>query len=697
MNKRGWRLHVWVLLWYIGLTLLMTWPTILHLSDSVIGAGGDGWQAVWRFGDSYNRAVASLKSDTGWKFFTAEFLGGGEARLTNLSVWPWMPLKMLFGLPTAYNLVYLLSFVLSGYAMYLLASYWGPTETGKSVWVQEAPAFLTGLFYMFLPYHAAHGLGHFGAMQMQWIPFIILVCLSLYRRFSWGKFVLLWILLTIQVWTEHHYALWLALLAVITVMFFRKDLLKKVSWRKWQLWALMGAFLILLFVSVGLSYYPTLRLSTQSDTLELGQGQTIRFSADLFSLVVPASFHSVWGGVFHSLFGTYFTGNIAESTQFLGFVPLLLVIFFRQHIPRAHKKYWLTVMVIFLLIALGPRLHVFGHVFSWPMPYALVDSWPVFSAVRTVARAGVMVSVAMSLLFYWVLKQNVNRRGSAIVLGVVLLLEFSFLPVPIQSAELSPIYNSVRPGVRTRIIEIPAATNYTAASRALFASQVHGKEVLGNNALERAQAAEEFDLPRAVPAVRQLLYLRTVDLRRDRSEFFAQSLPESLPDALTFFDVGEIILHTDSLSALEISAIRGFLEEDAHLTPIHISDALLYQIPDTFTVPHDGVFLMRDKRWQAVGLDPKRGHVFGEIESGAAITLVNVTSTPVAMRIKLSLAPESPGGLRLKLGDKVIGEIKPGGVGVYPIGALPGNTVVEFERLGPGKAIVQNPQLLTGQ
>lgn len=695
MNK-SW-LHTGIVMVYILLSLGMTWPVGLHINDAVAGVGGDPWQAIWRFGDTYDRAARSLGSGHGWEFFKSEFLGGGDARLTNLSVWPWMPLKIVFGLPAAYNLVYLLSFVLSGYAMYLLASYWREPDPKKPWWLHEAPAFLTGLFYMFLPYHEAHGLGHFGAMQMQWIPFIMLVALCLYRRFSWGKLVLLWLLFTMQAWTEHHYALWLLILAVVTLIFIRKEVVKKIRWRERQVWIVLAVFLGLVLVSVGLSYYPTLRLSTTSDTLELGQEQTIRFSADLFSFVVPAPFHTIWGGLCNTLFGKYFTGNVSESTQFVGFVPLLLVLFFRKHIPLLHRKYWLMVGAVFLLIALGPRLHVFGHVLSWPMPYALIDSWPVFSAIRTVARAGVMVSVAMSVLLFWVLQKNVHRQGSVILMAGLLLLEFLFLPVPSQSATLSPIYSYVRQGVGSRIIEIPAATNYTAASRALFASQVHGKEVLGNNALERAQAAEDFDLPRAVPAVRQLLYLRTVDLRRDRSEFFAQSLVESLPDALTFFDVGEIIIHTDSLSTLETSAIRGFLEEDAHLKPIVIPDAILYQVPLEFTVPHDGVFLMRDKRWQAVGLDPKRGHVFGEIESGASVTLVNVRPVSVAMRIKLSLAPESPGSLRLTLNDKIIGEIKPGGVGVYPIGALPGNTVIDFERVGDGKAIVQDPQLITGQ
>lgn len=695
MIARNWHMHVVVAGLYILLTAVMTWPAVLHMGDSVIGSGGDPWQAVWRFGDTYDRAAQSAQNGHVWNFIRDEFFGGGEARLVNLSVWPWMPLKIFFGLPTAYNLVYFLSFVLSGYGMYLFVSLWRGKGKHASVWLKESPAFLAGMYYMFLPFHSAHSLGHFGAMQTQWIPLSLFVVVQLFRRFSWWKVLALWALLTVQSWTEHHYALWLGILAIVSAILLRRQVGQLLRQRTYR-WAVV-LLIVVTSLSAGLSYYPTIRLSALGDSLELGQAQTIRFSADLFAFVVPASFHTLWGKPFHSVFGEAFTGNMSEATMFLGWVPLLLVLFFRQSIPAAHRKYWLPVVFVFLLIALGPRLHVFGKVFDWPMPYALVDSWPVFSAVRTVARATVMIGVAMSVLLFWVLQNNINRVGSAVVVGILLLLEFLFMSVPRQSAQLSEIYSYVRPGIGSRIIEIPAATNYTAASRALFASQQHGKEVLGNNALERAQDSEDFDLPRAVPGVRQLLYLRTVDLRRDRSEFFAQTLAESLPDALKFFDVGEIIVHLDSLTALEISAIRGFLEEDVGLIPKAIPDAVLYEVPATYAGKHDGVFLMRDKRWKAVGLDVKRGHVYGEVEPSAAVTLVNVTSTPVPMRIKLFVAPESPSSLRLTRAGSVIGEIKPGGVGVYPIGALPGSTTIDFEAIGDGKAIVQDPQLLYGQ
>ena len=690
------RLHSIVIAVYALAAVAMTWPLTARLQGSVAGEGGDVWQTMWRFESKYSALAMASADNHVSDFIKQEFLGGGEMRLVNLSVWPWMWAYLLFGMPVGYNVLWLLFFVLAGYGMFLFVRYVGHSHIYvKGSLLGQAPAFLTGLFYMFLPFRIAHAQGHFGAMQTHWLPFILLTGLGLYRRFSWWKVVALWLLLTLQAWSEHHYALWLVLLAgVLAGMNWRE---MRLWFAKRQVWLAALAVAGLLSMSVLLPYAPTMRLSAAGNSLDLGETQASRFSADLFAFVVPAPTHPWWGNMFNQLFARYFSGNPVEATQFLGWLPLLLILFFREHIPILQRRLWLVVGATFFVISLGPFLHVFGSVMPWPMPYALIDSWPVFSAVRTVARAGVMVGFSAAILLFWVLKKNVHRAGSAALFGALVLLEFLFAPVYLQSAQLSQVYSYLQPGSGSTIIEIPAATNYTAASRALYAALRSGKEALGNIALERAQAPEDVELIKSVPAVRQLLYLRTTELRRDRSEFFDQSLAEVLPDALKFLDVGEIIVHTDSLTPLQLSAIRGFLEDDVHLEVQAIGDVLFYRVPAVFSIPHDRVFLTRDSRWQGVRRDAKKGHVYGEVMDRAAVTLVNVSASVQPMRIKLFLASDSPASLRIWRSGQEIGEIKPGGVGVYPIGALPGKTVIDFERIGSGRAIIQDPQLLYGQ
>ena len=149
----------------------MTWPVGASLTTHVVGSGGDSWQTLWRFEDKSQLLKSAITEGNIFPFIYQEFLGGSEAQLVNLSVWPWMWLHLLFGQPLAYNLIYLLSFVLSGYTVFLLTTWLFRKYAGTTNYLVS---FLAGLIYMFLPYHVAHGQGHFGTLQTFWLPLAIL-------------------------------------------------------------------------------------------------------------------------------------------------------------------------------------------------------------------------------------------------------------------------------------------------------------------------------------------------------------------------------------------------------------------------------------------------------------------------------------------------------------------------------------------
>ena len=679
--------HGVVLVLYVVLAFVMSWPAMLHLSTEVIGVGGDPWQTMWRFGATAQDLHQAVATHQLLPYLQGQFLGGGENRLVNLAIWPWLWLDLLVGQPLAYNIVWLLSFVLSGYGMYLLGRYLlKKTGTGIS-W----PAFIAGLYYMFLPFHEAHAQGHFGAMQMEWIPLIILLELYLWERFSWGKGVIFVGLCFIQAITDEHYMLWLLVLGIITIVAHRREVHIKLRQRQWLRSVIICALLTGLLVV--LPYLPTLRLATQPNSLlALGTEQTVRFSADLFSFVIPAPWQSMWGNAFNSLFSKSFTGNPFEATQYLGITVLLAFLFFHRDIPKQQKVFWFWVAGIFGLIALGPQLHVFGHVTSIPLPYKLLSWLPIWSSIRTVGRAGAMVGLASSILLLWLLHTHRTNKGVLWLMGIGVLLEFLFIPVGLQSTALSPVYADVKAQMGSAILELPAGTNYTAASQALYASLFHGKTVLGDIALERQQSTDEFTPVKSAPGIRQLLFLRTTELRRDRSEFFNQSLPESLADALRYFDAGAIVIHTDSVSALQLAALRNFLEQDMGFTPRMYKDEVAYFFnPATLPVSSDGVFIMRDGNWQNVGFDPKRNSVFAEIPKTATITIVNIAKQTKTVTFSVTLAAESKVSAVLTAPGMPAATALPSQLISFTLPVPPGKTIVTFTAQGDGPAIIQNP------
>jgi hypothetical protein len=688
--KRVYREHFIALLAFSLLAVLMTLPVISQMQTHIAGTGGDPWQSMWRFEAKSHLLDGTTTSTDVVKKIAEEFFGFGVPHLTNLSVWPWMPLHALFGEPFAYNLIWLLHFILAGYAMALLVK----ILTNRASILEPAPM-LAGIAYMFMPYHIAHSLGHFGAMQLEWIPFIVAAAIVFFRSPGIWRAVLLGLLLTIQSWTEHHYIVWLFLFAVLAAFVYRSEVKFFFSQNKKTTLPALLVLLFIIVIGIVLPFIPTIRLATEGNqALALGINQTIRFSSDLFSFITPPPSHPLWGNAFNSLFGQYFTGNEAENVQYIGITLILALLFFHRHIPVKQKRVWTLTLLFFGIMSLGPVLHIFGTTTNIPLPYALIANLPIFSAIRVIARAGVMVSFSTAVLFGWVIATNFHRPRTSFIVALVILLEFLFIPFPMQSAKLSPVYDALTTVGGSTILEIPAATNYVAASRSLYASSLHKKEVLGNIALERGQDESTYAFIKSIPGVRQLLYLRTTELSQQRNEFFDQDVLETLPDAMKYLDAQAIVVHTDSLSATQNTAIHNFLQKNPGFTEQPFDDALLYTLNHSKSSQTDGVFVVRGDGWENIGYDPKRQSVFGEIPEHASLSAVNVLDHPVSLRLSFTVPNNSPNSIAIRDEFGTVLQIAQVGETVaYMTTVEPGVTQFSFSHIDTGKAIIQNPKL----
>ncbi|MEX2054930.1 MAG: hypothetical protein WD972_02000 [Candidatus Andersenbacteria bacterium] len=630
---RFWHHHLLVIFSYALVTLVMTWPVPASLTHAVAGRGGDPWQTLWRFEQESNKLSAAFADQKLGGFIYQEFLGGGPPRLINVAAWPWLPLHLLLGEPLAYNIVWLLSFILSGYIMYCLLSWLIQSESRAAPPRQliYLAAWTGGLYYMWLPFHVAHSQGHFGAMQTQWIPLIVWLLLRWLKRPTFTSSLLVTAALILQAWSEHHYIFWSAIVVVFLLVWQRQRLLAAMRMPQGKIYLVSMA--TLLIVGVVLPYLPTIREAGQGqNTLALGIDQTIRFSADPFSYVVPASFHSLWGDLSAQLFTDDFTGNVTEATHYLGLLPLLLLFFFHQRLPQDQKKWWTIIAISFFVISLGPRLHILGYVTTIPLPYALVDSWPVFSAIRTVNRSGVMVGLATSVLLGWLLVTQAKRTWSYVLISGLILLEFVWLPAPTQSTELPNVYQLIKERPGLALIELPAATNYTAASRALYASTIHNKEVVANIALERTFRADVLEENVSLPALRQLLYVKTAALDKNRAEFLGQDLSETMREVMHHLDALTILIHTDSLSAPQTASIRAFLETRLLLQPHTFPNILLYEVPPLAS-DVDGVYAERGTGWE-YEYNVDTTETTAVIAQHATVRFVNLNPTPQRIEIQ---------------------------------------------------------------
>ncbi len=199
--KRGlWRLlrstDLWVLLGYLGLTLLFTYPLVLHFTTHVPGDGRDDpalvWNLWWVKHALLDLHVNPLTTDflfypigVNLSFYTLTLLNGVVS----------IPLQALFGLVAASNLLLLLSFVLSGYSTYLLVLYLlnGKRNTQhvtrntqhatRNTFSVPLVAFIAGIVYAFAACKLWYvALGQFNIASSQWIPFYVLFLLKMTER-----------------------------------------------------------------------------------------------------------------------------------------------------------------------------------------------------------------------------------------------------------------------------------------------------------------------------------------------------------------------------------------------------------------------------------------------------------------------------------------------------------------------------------
>ena len=129
------RRHLWVLLGYIGLSLLLTWPLAAHFASHVPGDGIDDPSLAWNLWWVKHALVDQPQNPFAcdWQFWPVG-INLAFYTLTVLNGMLSVPLQSVFGTIVAYNVVLLSSFVLSGYGAYLLCREvmgWVDEETGK--------------------------------------------------------------------------------------------------------------------------------------------------------------------------------------------------------------------------------------------------------------------------------------------------------------------------------------------------------------------------------------------------------------------------------------------------------------------------------------------------------------------------------------------------------------------------------------
>jgi hypothetical protein len=400
----------------VALSLLASWPLVLHLPSRISPDLGDpvrtAWQVAWTGHAILNHPLHLFDANAFYPHplslaFSDSLLGYGPAGF--------------FGSGTVaalvrYDLIYLFIWSLCFVGAYLLARELGLARIGAA---------LAGVAFAYAPYRATEA-GHFQVISSGGIPLALFLLLRGYKRGSRPLVAAGWVVSAWQLslgWTLGlQYGYLLALLAIVLVWSWwrsRRDARRQRQpppahapapgeWPSPAGASRVGGALVarrLLVVSclgivlfAGLAVYqgiPYLRVAHQHSSAARTRDEVKKYSAGPVALVAAPAQNHVWGAVTAPLRKE--VTNADESVFFPGLVILLLALaglFARgSPYPRGLRVGLGVGALACAVLALGFGLGGAGY------PYRLLyDYAPGWDAVRVPGRIFTMATLCLALL-----------------------------------------------------------------------------------------------------------------------------------------------------------------------------------------------------------------------------------------------------------------------------------------------------------
>lgn len=456
-----------ILIVFFVLALILTFPLLLDFSHSVPATLGEDTRFfIWNLWQFRHTIFDLGENPFAWSRLLYYPVGFSQAATaydnlynTVLSV----PLYFLFRNDVVvYNLLLLLNIALAGLGMNFLVT--------RHFTSNRSIAFLIAFAYAFSPYAFHRLLGHINLATVQWIPFFLLYFISLLKRptikngLASGVFLFL---IGISSW---HYLVYIALAIIFLIIykiFLERD--KSIEWKKY-----IGNFLVFFTTAAILIIpvlWPFLKSYARGEVSLPGPEEHITFAADPLSYLTPSPLYLFFGkGIIPREIYIHFSGNIIESTTYLGIGEITLLIFFiscRKELKQKGewKKYkkWIWFSIVFFILSLGPHPKIIQHALEIiPLPMAIFSRLPFFSLARDSVRLSLFVFIGvlmiLSILLDYLSQKMSKRRFQFLIIGIfaIFFAERIAIPIPIRKLNSYPFYNYLRQDQRQyAIIQIP--------------------------------------------------------------------------------------------------------------------------------------------------------------------------------------------------------------------------------------------------
>lgn len=630
-----------VIAFYAILTIVLTWPFAWHFFDSVPSLGSDTMQVIGVAGERVN----TLK-DSGFFRGTFELLKRSEFNIVSLYAY----FQIVFGRIVGYNLLFLASFVLSGFGAYLLAYYFTKSKPASVI---------AGIVFAFSPFHVHNSLStNVGTMHQEWLPFFALYLFRFFDDLKIKNFLLAGLFLGLIAFTEHQllaFTLIFVLFFVIYKIFSQPKIFLE---RKFWLYAVVS--IIVLSVVFSVMFRSLFKIaSSEENYLNPGFKAAVKYSNDVLAILIPPNFHSFWPNALSKLREAFERRVDSSFSIYAGYTVLLLSVlaFFKER--NSKKWFWLAVAVGFFVLSLGPHLHYMGELDPpIKMPYLLIYNYlPFYDNIRTVGRLFIWSMLAFSVLAGWgssflqeILQKRIqnykrddeknrekfqDKQSQIIysVIGLVIILEFLAIPLKTNSLLHSSFYEKLGQDKNNySILEVPGNTDYDFASRDLVWKSIHRKNTV--NGYDFARVIENhYTFARGTPIIRALLYdIPEGDEKQNDRDIMKDSYYKISNEILTYYGIRYVILDKEGLrgkpekgDANQFYSARAYIQNVLECAEEY-EDEFLFACKVNQEVAMKHMFVAMDysnKNW--VGKDKGKDGIRRWARSGAGVKIVNMS------------------------------------------------------------------------
>jgi len=631
--------HISVVFIFSVLTVILTFPVILNLSESAGEECGDKCHMMWRIwwtDFSFKNGLDFQHSN--YIFYPNGIDIGGN--LAYFTTFIGFLLVQFLDYTTTWNILWFSGFIFGGYGCYLLANNFNKNYFSSII---------AGIIFTFTTYHMAHSITHIGLSMIVWLPIFVLFLFKLLEKQSKNYSILGGIIFFLVSLTHLYYSVFITMFSIVffAVYIFRQ---KKVSNKTF-----ITNFSILL--AIGLISTSVLFLSTTVTDDELPDRplfEHLAFSINLENLILPVPEHTTQilsdnGAIksFYTFFGKPFDVYQLqiENLVFLGysviFLSALAIIRYRQN----HIWFWLLICGIFVLVSLGPELKIFWQLTEIVLPeQILYDTIPEWDEIRAPARFIVIANLSLAVLSSFAVYGLIKNRFSSFkqqlmltaIIGFVILFEFSMIPYPSHSMQIPDIYEEIKKD-ESKFNVLPAPLGGIGEFRlmsdpvVLYHQIYHEKPIYGG-----VESRASYETVENI----QTYFLNMFNISGGKDDVIKQDLDAYGLSLFDYFDIKYVILHKEMFSyenTLKNFLKQTFLPETRQIiseiltgdNPVYEDDRIVvYKIPK----PNSSEpFLLLGSGWHT--FEPEY-NARGTMKN-SEILIVNPTSSEMTITLNL--------------------------------------------------------------